>query len=404
MFKLTYIFFDKNYFCREIKKQNNAMRPNGLKYLLIAFLMIIGQSTHAQKFKVVLDAGHGGKDFGAVRTPYVEKKIVLDVALRVGKLLEKHKDIEVVYTRKTDVFIELRKRSEIANKAKADLFVSIHTNAYNGTEAIGAETFVMGTSKNASHLEVAKRENAVITLEDDYEMKYEGFDPNKPETIIGLTLLQDQYIAQSIDLASRLQTKFTYDLKRRNRGVKQAPFWVLHSVFMPSVLIELGFISNAAEGKYLDSDEGRQDMADAIAQAIIDYKKIHQNSEPEPTTPAKEEPKPVEQQKPEVVENTKEPQKPAPNTNEETIKGVEFMVQIAASSRKIDTTPSNFKGLSDVSAIKEGTLYKYLYKRTKNYEAAKNALADAKKQYPTSFLVAYKNGKKISIQEALENN
>lgn len=372
------------------------MIQNGLKYFLITLLLAFGQLSHAQKFRVVLDPGHGGKDFGAVRTPYVEKKIVLDVALRVGEILEKHKDIEVIYTRKTDVFIELRKRSEIANKAKADLFVSVHTNAYNGTEAVGAETFVMGTSKNASHLEVAKRENAVITLEDDYQMKYEGFDPNKPETIIGLTLLQDQYIAQSIDLASRLQTKFTYDLKRRNRGVKQAPFWVLHSVFMPSVLIELGFVSNPEEGKYLDSDRGKQELAQSIAQAIIDYKKIHQNSEPEPVSA----PKTKEQPKTEVVEEPKV----VHDTNDETIKGVEFMVQIAASSRKIETVPSNFKGLPNVTMIQEGSLYKYLYRRTKNYEVAKEALTEAKKHYPTSFLVAYKDGKKISIQEALKNN
>lgn len=371
------------------------MIQNGLKYLLVTLFLIVGQLSHAQKFKVVLDPGHGAKDFGAVRSPYVEKKIVLDVALRIGKILEKEKDIEVIYTRKTDVFIELRKRSEIANKAKADLFVSVHANAYDGTAAVGTETFVMGTSNNASNLEVAKRENAVITLEDDYQMKYEGFDPNKPETLIGLTLLQDQYIAQSIDLASRLQTKFTYDLKRNNRGVKQAPLWVLHSVFMPSVLVELGFVSNPEEGKYLDSEKGKQELAESIAQAIIDYKKIHHAKEEQPEAkPQKEQPKPEVVEEPKVIHDT----------NEETIKGVEFMVQIAASSRKIETAPQNFKGLPDITVVKEGNLYKYLYRRTKNYEVAKEALAEAKKHYPTSFLVAYKNGQKISIQDALKNN
>src|SRR5690606_4260266 len=382
-------------FAENLNKTKRAMIQNGLKYFLITLFIVFGQLSHAQKFKVVLDPGHGGKDFGAVRSPYVEKKIVLDVALRIGKILEKEKDIEVIYTRKTDVFIELRKRSEIANKAKADLFVSVHANAYNGTAAVGTETFVMGTSNNASNLEVAKRENAVITLEDDYQMKYEGFDPNKPETLIGLTLLQDQYIAQSIDLASRFQTKFTYDLKRNNRGVKQAPLWVLHSVFMPSVLVELGFVSNPEEGKYLNSDKGKQELAESIAQAIIDYKKIHHTIEEQPVAkPQKEQPKPEVVEEPKVVHDT----------NEETIKGVEFMVQIAASSRKIETAPQNFKGLSDVSVVKEGSLYKYLYRRTKNYEVAKEALAEAKKHYPTSFLVAYKNGKKISIQDALKNN
>src|SRR5690606_31271271 len=180
----------------------------------------------AQNFKVVLDPGHGGQDFGAVRSNYVEKKIVLDVALRVGELLKKDKTIEVVYTRKSDVFIPLKERSNIANREKADVFVSIHANAVaSGTSAYGTETFVMGLSKNQSNLEVAKKENEAIILEKDYQTTYAGYNPNDPTSLIGLTLLQEQYINQSIDLAAKIQNRFTNDLNRKNRGVKQGPFW-----------------------------------------------------------------------------------------------------------------------------------------------------------------------------------
>lgn len=249
------------------------MIVNKVKAAFAAFLMCVGSTVYAQNFKVVLDPGHGGKDPGALRGNFVEKKIVLDVALKVGELLKLDKDIKVIFTRKTDVFVEVAERTRIANREKADVFVSIHVNAAKNTAAYGAETYIMGISKNEANLEVAKRENAVITLEDNYEKHYEGYDPNRPESIIGLTLMQEQFIKQSIDLASKIQVRFKNDVLRNDRGVRQGPFWVLHSALMPSILVELGFISNKEEGEYLNSEAGKNELAKAIARAIREYKK-----------------------------------------------------------------------------------------------------------------------------------
>jgi N-acetylmuramoyl-L-alanine amidase len=249
------------------------MIVNKVKAAFAAFLMCVGSTVYAQNFKVVLDPGHGGKDPGALRGNFVEKKIVLDVALKVGELLKLDKDIKVIFTRKTDVFVEVAERTRIANREKADVFVSIHVNAAKNTAAYGAETYIMGISKNEANLEVAKRENAVITLEDNYEKHYEGYDPNRPESLIGLTLMQEQFIKKSIDLASKIQVRFKNDVLRNDRGVRQGPFWVLHSALMPSILVELGFISNKEEGEYLNSEAGKNELAKAIARAIREYKK-----------------------------------------------------------------------------------------------------------------------------------
>jgi N-acetylmuramoyl-L-alanine amidase len=230
-----------------------------------------GQSEH--KFKVALDAGHGDHDYGAVYHGHIEKNIALAVVLKVGKILEKNPNVDVVYTRKTDVFIDLIERANIANRSDANIFVSIHCNANKNTAACGTETYVMGMSKNASNLEAAKKENEVITMEKDYKQKYEGYDPKSPESIIGLTMIQEEYLESSIALAGNIQNRFIDELGKKSRGVKQAPFMVLHKAYMPRVLIEMGFISNPEEGAILDSEEGQQEIAQAIANAIIAYKK-----------------------------------------------------------------------------------------------------------------------------------
>lgn len=384
------------------------MLINKVRATFGALLFCVGAQVYAQNFKVVLDPGHGGKDFGATRGNYVEKKIVLDVAEKVGELLKKDKSISVVYTRKSDVFLELRERTEIANREKADVFVSIHANAVaNAPSATGTETFIMGMSKNASNLEIAKKENAVITLEDDYQTSYSGYDPSKPESLIGLTLIQEQFLNQSIELASKVQTRFTNDADRKNRGVKQAPFVVLYTAFMPSVLVELGFLSNSDEGAYLNSEEGKNELARAIANAIIDYKKqYHSASENIPNTRST---KTVERETPKVIDTVREKpiekaktssvdaSKPAVVTKE----GVVFKVQVAASSKNLDLKPNNFNGLNNISVAKEGTMFKYFYNETTDYNHARKALEVAKAKYPSAFLVAYKNGKKVSVQEAI---
>lgn len=380
------------------------MKANKFKTIVLVFIGLCSVSTQAQKFKVVIDPGHGGKDFGAVRSNYVEKKVVLDVGLRLGEILSKESDIEVVYTRKTDVFIPLRKRSEIANDAKADVFISLHANASVSKESYGTETFVMGQSKSASNLEVAKKENTVITLEDDYKTKYSGFDPNNPESLIGLTLVQEQYISQSIDLASKVQGNFTNDLKRKNRGVKQAPFWVLHGAFMPSILIELGFVSHPQEGAYLNSDEGRQELATSLSEAILSYKKVYYNPNVLSSANEKEANDLIQQTitKETQASATNEPVKKITENNS-TANRVEYMVQIASSSKKVALVSENFKGLQNVSMIQEGVVFKYFYNSTNDIAKARESLKVAKaKGYSTAFIVAYKNGLKVSLQQALK--
>lgn len=353
------------------------------------------------KFKVVLDAGHGGSDPGTMHNGFVEKEVALNVTLKVGELLEKDPQIEIIYTRKTDIFIGLKERANIANKAHADLFVSIHCNGVdkNKDHAYGTETFVMGLARSAMNLEVAKKENSVITLEADYKTKYNGFDPNSPETTIGLTLMQEQFLGQSVSLASKIQKNFTNDLKRVNRGVKQLPLWVLDATVMPGVLVELGFLSNKNEGSYLNTNSGQNDLAKAIATAITSYKKEYfgNNVSVETTTIPKSEPAKENIAAKETTETT-EVSKVSENET-----GILFKVQIAASSSNLDTKPSNFKGLKNVSKIKNGSLFKYYYGETNSYNESKQLVEQAKaKGYSSAFVVAFKNGKNIKLQEALK--
>jgi N-acetylmuramoyl-L-alanine amidase len=378
---------------------------NKFKYLFFIFAFLISHSTYSQssgKFKVTLDAGHGAHDFGAVYHGHIEKNITLAIVLKLGKILEANSNIEVHYTRKTDVFIELVERSSMANRVDSNIFVSIHCNANKNTAADGCETYVMGLNKNASNLAVAKSENAVITLEKDYKQKYEGFDPNNPSSMIGLTLMQEEYLDNSISLASKIQDQFS-GLNRKSRGVKQAPFMVLHKAYMPRVLIETGFISNPVEGAMLDSEDGQQDIAQAIANAIISYKKEYYGSSSsdqiiKPSKKVLEESKNEEPQK--STSETETEKSPVKTESSEII----FKVQIAAANKKLDLIPSNFKGLTNVQATTEnGQLYKYTYGETTDYAVAKNNLAEAKdKGYSSAYIIAYKDGKKISVQDALK--
>lgn len=381
-----------------------------IKYLLLFTTALLTISAHAQggaRFKVALDAGHGAHDFGATYHGHIEKNIALAVVLKVGKILEKNPNIDVIYTRKTDVFIDLVERANIANRADANIFVSIHCNANKNTVADGSETYVMGLNKNASNLAVAKAENAVITLEKDYKQKYEGFDPNNPGSMIGVQLMQEEYLDNSISLASRIQDRFVTDNSRKSRGVKQAPFMVLHKAYMPRVLIEMGFISNPVEGAFLDSEDGQNETAQAIANAIISYKKEYfGNGDNEP---AEEKPSKKIKETPtvtptETVADTPKKPEPKPETKPEPAGGVLFKVQLAAASRQIETTPSNFKGLRGVSVTTEnGSMYKYMYGDTSDYETARQNLAEAKaKGYTGAYLVAFRDGKKISLQEAIK--
>ena len=373
---------------------------NTFNLLIIILLVGFGNTLIAQtktKFKVVLDAGHGGKDYGNVHHGFVEKKVALAVTLKVGEYLSKDPDFDFVYSRKTDVFVELKDRAIRANKEDASLFVSIHCNAAKNYSAFGTETFVMGLSRSSTNLEVAKNENSVILLEEDYKENYKGFDPNKPESLIGLKILQEEYLNQSIELAAFVEANFKNDLNKKSRGVKQAPLWVLDASYMPGVLIEIGFLSNKEEGTYLNTEAGQDEVAKAIASAIFSYKKQYFKSSNSSLTtlPTKEIIK--EETKTTTVESTVKVEA------SKNASGTEFKVQLSASSSRLSPIPSNFKGLGNISIEQAGKVYKYLYGSEGSYEEAQKRLAEAKnKGYESAFIVAYKDGIKINLSDAIK--
>jgi len=360
----------------------SAISQKHFIYAFIVSLIVFNNSLAQDNFKVVVDAGHGGKDSGTYGFGIYEKDVVLDVALKVGELLDIHKDIEVIYTRKKDVFIGLNERAVIGNKAKADLFVSIHCNGVGSSSPYGSETFVLGLHRNQDNLEVAMKENQVIELEEDYEEKYGGFDPKSPESYIGFSLMQEEYLDQSILLADYIQKNFTKNLNRKNRGVKQAGFLVLRETYMPSVLVELGFLSNKKENNFLRSKNGQSHLANQISQAVINYKNAL---------------------------NTENESEPAVNTQVQKNENIDdeyqakFYVQIAAAKRKIKANPENFNGLNPIFRVKEGDLYKYRYAESHSHKYIQNKLLEAKdKGYKGAFIIAYLGEKKISIEQALK--
>jgi N-acetylmuramoyl-L-alanine amidase len=325
----------------------------------------------------------------------------------VGKILEARSDMQVNYTRKTDVFIELVERSNIANRADANIFVSIHCNANKNSAAAGTETYVMGLNKNASNLAVAKSENSVITLEKDYKQKYQGFDPNNPGSMLGITLMQEEYLENSIALASKLEDKFVLELSTKSRGVKQAPFMVLHKAYMPRVLIETGFISNPTDGARLESEEGQEDIARAIANAIVEFKKEYFGSGDESVNTEKPSQKAAESTQTATDTPTTQVAPKAEPTKEEPKKtdkkAAEFKIQIAAVAKKVEPISANFNGLSPIEMIADGNVFKYSFGTTGDYAEAKRNLQQAKdKGFTSAYIVAFKNGKKVSIQEALK--
>ena len=468
-----------------------------------------------EKFVVVLDAGHGGHDPGNLGNGYLEKNIALGIVLEAGKALEANPDIEVIYTRKDDRFVDLYVRGEIANKAKADLFVSVHCDSHS-SDANGAGTFVLGLHANKQNFEIAKKENSVIYLEDNYESRYAAYDINSPESIIGLTIMQEEFLDQSILLGKMMQDNFTNNLKRKNRKVKQAGFIVLHQTFMPSVLVETGFLTNKNEGSYLNSKKGQTQMGQAIAAAIVQYKtnlwgestafeegenvitsvpevkneptkevvaaipvvtevsekdipandsaavsdattagdektdetiavveeatKADANAVQEKAAMDKEQKnlqvaeglttaQAAEQAGTAKQENISSSDPPAVKTSDEEVAKtaeapdqskeqlavaeteklkseavkIEFRVQILASSREIPLSTDNFNGLSTISREPYKSLFRYMYGQTNSYEQAKMLKSNADlKGYTTSFIVAYKEGVRIPMKEAMK--
>lgn len=359
--------------------------------LLALFFALLGNvfpcKLHAQNdkpFTVVLDAGHGGKDPGNRGNNYFEKKISLAIALKTGSLLKREKGVKVVYTRTSDRYITLNGRANIANKAKADLFVSIHCDAHN-SNAYGAGTFVLGLHRNNDNFRIAQKENAVIFLEEDYEKEYDGFDPNNPESVISLVLMQEDYLNQSIEAANYIQQSFVKNLKRKNRTVKQAGFLVLRNTYMPSVLVETGFLTNSKEGAYLNSKRGQNEISRSIADAIMKYKSsldgtlftgLVMDDAPEQRT----------------------------TTTQNPTASIVYRIQIAASTKKIEPKSYNFKGLSTITRIKKGSLYRYYYGSFSSYKTAVSAVEKAKiKGYKGAYVKAFKNSEEVSITPEMKS-
>lgn len=345
--------------------------------------------------KVVLDAGHGGRDSGALGRKSKEKDITLAVALKVGEYINQYlPDVEVIYTRDKDVFVGLDERSNIANEAGADLFISIHCNANPSSTPYGTETYVMGLHKSKDNLDVAMRENAVITYEDDYSSKYEGYDPKSSESFIIFSLMQNHYMEQSLNLASLTQNEFKERARRHDRGVKQAGFIVLFKTSMPSVLVELGFLSNQKEEEYLLTSSGQSYLASAIFRAFRAYKEQ------------------IETKSSIAAEHSFDYSQSADisegivNKKANFGAGVIYKVQLASSGKQIATNDAFFKNIDGVEEYSVKDTYKYLVGTRKTYHEIAQFCEEVREIFPDAFVVAFNNGEQISLSKArkLSNN
>ncbi len=349
---------------------------------------------------VVIDPGHGGEIPGAIGRIAVEKEIVLDVAKKVGTVLGKtHPDIEIVYTRAKDIAMDLADRSSLANKVSADLFISIHANAGGEKNACGTETWVMGLDKTEKNMEVAMKENAEVVYEDGYETKYEGYNPNSPESFIMFSFMQNTHMEQSLHFASLVEQEFTDRAKRKSRGVKQGPFLVLWRTNMPSVLIEIGFISNRDEEKYIASEKGQTELAEAIAHAIGEYKKRWDRNNGRVATAAPATALEVAARKPEqpaaseLKQGTGAPTLPEAATPANTDGKLAYHVQIFASSRLLKDDAAVFKGLKDVSYYRSGNIFRYYVGKCDNEAEAAELLREVRTKFPEAFTIKLRDGK-----------
>ena len=419
----------------------------------------------AKKFVVVIDAGHGAHDAGAVnrKLKIKEKDINLKTALKLGEMIEKNcPDVKVVYTRKKDVFVELHRRAQIANNAKADLFISIHTNAMpKGHISRGMETYTLGMHRAADNLAVAKRENEVILYEKDYKQRYQGFDPNSSESYIMFEFIQDKNMAQSVELAKFIQRRTCAQAGRINKGVKQAGFLVLRETSMPSCLVELGFISTSDEERFLHSQSGVSQMGQGIYQAFLDYKRKYapttttpyrvpqqevvkeskrekrrrekaeqeareaaekaareqqeaaekaareavEKQQPQDTVATVQQPVPVvtpKQQVPVAPPQQTEVKQPAPVASAPVASAPVFKVQILASSVKLKSTSPQLKGQSDAECYQEGGMYKYTVGASTNYNEIFRLRKELLDKFPQAFIIAFKDGQKMDVRQAIQ--
>ncbi len=353
-------------------------------FVIIFFLSFSGTNpvpeTQFRLKTVVIDPGHGGKDPGNLGTgkfKTYEKDVVLAISLKLGNYIsENFDDVKVIYTREKDEFIGLKERADIANRNKADIFICIHANSNKSSAAYGTNTFVMGLNKTKDNLELAKRENASILMEDDYMTKYEGYDPNSPEADIIFSLYQNAYLDQSLELAAMVQKQFKSRAKRKDRGVKQAGFLVLYQTMMPSILVETGFLTNREEEKFLNSEKGQDYLASAIYRAFKDYKTVMEG-----TLPANF----------------------SPNEAMKIIDGIIFRVQIVTSSNAIPLDSPKFDGITNVQEYVSGGWFKYTSGEKKDLASAYRLQVEVReKGFSSAFVVAFHNGERINLQDAIK--
>ncbi|MDR1097558.1 MAG: N-acetylmuramoyl-L-alanine amidase [Tannerella sp.] len=366
------------------------------RYAYIIILILSLLEVQAQKtFTIVIDPGHGGRDPGCVGSISKEKAINLSVALKLGALIEQnHPDVQIIYTRKTDVFIPLDERANMANKYKADLFISIHTNSIKKGNASGTETYTLGLTNSDENLDVAMRENSVILMEDDYLQKYEGFDPKSTESYIIFEFIQNKHMEQSVSLASEIQKSFAKS-KRGNRGVRQAGLLVLRKTGMPGILVELGFISNRPEERFMASNDGQNTLAQAIYRAFDSYKRDYVrksgNIVNKPVITAPQEMtagrSPLYKEDDAVADTS-------PVTAEKTNEII-YKVQIMTSDKKLSVKDNRFKGYKDVSFYMDKGIYKYTCGSTPDYREILSLHKKAAKDFKGAFIIKTKDGKRI---------
>lgn len=377
--------------------KNGKERTNyiyAIKLLIVLFTVLVFNSLEAapvqeKTWVVVIDAGHGGKDPGALGSSSREKNINLAIALKTGEYIKKNlENVKVLYTRDNDVFPGLKERADFANRNKADLFISLHANWAASASIKGTETFIMGLSKDEQNLEVAMKENEVIRLEDDFSAKYEGFDPKSPESYIMFTLMQNIYKEQSTQLASGVQNQFRTRAGRVDRGVKQAGLLVLYMTSMPSILIETGFITNPDEEKYLMSKEGQDYIASAIFRATRDYiAEIGKKSMISSSAG----------QGPQAAEDS------ASGSDPQTAPEMRFMVQITSSTDRKEIKTENFRGISNVTEFSSDDWFRYATGNFISYDDALEYRNQILGLYPDAFIIAVRDNKIMPLQEALNS-
>ena len=374
--------------------------------ILLCCLCSIFPFAHLQAgnkdFTVVIDPGHGGRDPGAIGKRGKEKNINLTVALKLGRLIQNNcEDVQIVYTRQKDVFVGLDRRAQIANNAKADLFISIHTNSVaRGRTVRGTETYTLGLHRTDDNLEVAKKENSVILIESDYEQRYAGFNPNSSESYIIFEFLQDKNMEKSVEFATLIQRQFKNTAKRIDKGVHQAGFLVLRETTMPGVLVELGYISTPDEERYLLSEAGTDALAKSIYRAFISYKDQHDSPSARSMAPARS--NTAAQPTKEKASTPKVKAKEAtPKSKVSSDKPV-FKIQILTSDRKLPSNSKQFKGVSPVNYYKEKGLYKYTYGESTDYNKVLRTKRQISAKFKGAFIIAFKNGEKMDVNQAIK--